>query len=56
MTGRAGGCRKRRAKFGQFLFTADSLANVREYDARDFETGSHEKALLLGLEVLRRYN
>jgi phosphoglycerate dehydrogenase-like enzyme len=41
-------CRKRGAEFGQFLFTADSLANVHEYDARDFGTKSHEKALLLG--------
>ncbi|MBR5944300.1 MAG: nucleoside phosphorylase [Lachnospiraceae bacterium] len=49
-------CRKRGAKFGQFLFTADSLANVHEYDARSFGTDSHEKALLLGLDVLRNYN
>ena len=48
--------RKRGAKFGQFLFTADSLANVHEYDARDFGRDSHEKALLLGLDVLREYN
>ena len=48
-------CRKRGAKFGQFLFTADSLANVHEYDARGFGTDSHEKALLLGLDVLRGY-
>ena len=48
-------CRKRGAKFGQFLFTADSLANVHEYDARDFGTDSHEKALLLGLDILREY-
>jgi uridine phosphorylase len=48
--------RKRGAKFGQFLFTADSLANVHEYDARDFGVASHEKALLLGLDVLREYN
>ena len=48
-------CRKRGAKFGQFLFTADSLANVHEYDARDFGTDSHEKALLLGLDILRNY-
>lgn len=47
--------RKRGARFGQFLFTADSLANVHEYDARGFGTNSHEKALLLGLEVLRNY-
>lgn len=48
-------CRKRGAEFGQFLFTADSLANVHEYDARDFGTRSHEKALLLGLDILRNY-
>jgi uridine phosphorylase len=48
-------CRKRGAQFGQFLFTADSLANVHEYDARGFGTESHEKALLLGLDVLRDY-
>ena len=47
--------RKRGAKFGQFLFTADSLANVHEYDARAFGTGSHEKALMLGLDILRNY-
>ena len=46
-------CRKRGALFGQFLFTADSLANVHDYDARDFGTDSHEKALLLGLDILR---
>ena len=48
--------RKRGAMFGQFLFTADSLANVHEYDARDFGMESHEKALLLGLDVLRNYS
>jgi uridine phosphorylase len=48
--------RKRGAQFGQFLFTADSLANVHEYDARDFGTGSHQKALLLGLDILRAYD
>ena len=46
-------CRKRKAEFGQFLFTGDSLANVHEYDQRNFGMGSHEKALILGLEVLR---
>ena len=49
-------CRKRGAEFGQFFFTADSLANVHDYDMRDFGAGSHEKALQLGLEVLRNYN
>lgn len=48
-------CRKRGAKFGQFLFTADSLANVHEYDLRDFGMDSHEKAFLLGLDILRSY-
>ncbi|MCR5099899.1 MAG: nucleoside phosphorylase [Butyrivibrio sp.] len=48
-------CRKRGAKFGQFLFTGDSLANVHEYDARNFGKDSHEKALLLGLDVIRSY-
>lgn len=47
--------RKRGAKFGQVLFTADSLANVHAYDARDFGLESHEKALLLGLDILRNY-
>jgi uridine phosphorylase len=47
--------RKRGAKFGQFLFIADSLANVHAYDARDFGLESHEKALLLGLDILRNY-
>ena len=48
-------CRKRGALFGQFLFTADSLANAHDYDARDFGTDSHEKALLLGLDILRDF-
>ena len=48
--------KKRGAKFGQFLFTGDSLANVHDYDARDFGKDSHEKALLLGLDVLKHYN
>ena len=47
--------RKRGVRFGQFLFTADSLANVHAYDARSFGRGSHEKALLLGLDILRNY-
>ena len=49
-------CRKRGARFGQFLFTADSLANVHDYDVRDFGTRSHGKALQLGLEILRDYH
>ena len=54
--GMAACAKKRGAKFGQFLFTADSLANVHEYDTRDWGLASHEKALLLGLEVLREFN
>ncbi len=34
---------------------ADSLADVHEYDARDFGSDSHEKALLLGLDILRNW-
>lgn len=49
-------CRKRGSKFGQFLFTADSLANVHEYDEREFGTSAHAKALLLGLDIIRNYN
>ncbi|MCR5272151.1 MAG: nucleoside phosphorylase [Lachnospiraceae bacterium] len=49
-------CRKRGASFGQFLFTADSLANVHDYDAREFGTDSHEKALLLGFDILKNFN
>ena len=48
-------CRMRGAAFGQLLFTADSLANVHEYDAREFGVRSHEKALLLGLDILRNW-
>ncbi len=47
--------RKRGAMFGQFLFTADSLANIHDYDARGFGVESHENALLLGLEILRNF-
>ena len=46
-------CRLRGAAFGQLLFTADSLADVHDYDARGFGVASHEKALLLGLDILR---
>ena len=41
----------RGAKFGQLLFTADSLANVDDYDAREWGQGSLEKAMGLCLEV-----
>ena len=36
-------------------YTFYSLANVHEYDARSFGAGSHEKALMLGLDIIRNY-
>ncbi len=45
--------RKRGAKFGQFLFTADSLANIETYDAREFGSASHGKALEIALRIAR---
>ena len=53
--GMAACAKKRGATFGQFLFTADSLANVHEYDTRDWGLDSHKKALLLGLEALKEF-
>lgn len=47
--------KKRGGKFGQFLFTADSLANVHEYDVRGWGTDSHEKALLLALDIVSEW-
>lgn len=44
--------RFRGVAFGQLLFTADSLANVHEYDTRDFGSASLEKALLLSLDLV----
>ena len=40
---------KRGARFGEFFFTADSLANLHEYDARGFGYGAHEKAVELAI-------
>ena len=45
--------RLRGAAFGQLLFTADSLACIHDYDARNFGRDAHEDALLLGLRILR---
>lgn len=47
--------KKRGGRFGQFLFTADSLANVHEYDQRKFGYDSHEKALLLALDIVSNW-
>lgn len=41
----------RGAEFGQLLYTADSLANVHEYDERDWGAASLEKALMLCLDI-----
>lgn len=41
----------RGVRFGQLLFTADSLANADRYDERGWGTDSLEKALMLSLEL-----
>lgn len=41
------------AAFGQLLFTADSLACIHDYDARNFGWDAHEDALLLRLRISR---
>lgn len=41
----------RGAKFGQFLFTADSLAQVESYDEREWGLSSWKPALLLALDI-----
>lgn len=43
---------KRGVSFGQFFFTADSLANVTNHDERNWGISSHEKALHIALELL----
>ncbi len=43
--------RFRQIEFGQLLYTADSLANIHEYDERDWGSASIEKALLLCLDI-----
>ena len=45
-------CAKRRgAQFGQLLFTADTLADSSQYDAREWGASSFEKALHLLFEI-----
>ena len=44
----------RGARFGQLLFTADTLADVEQYDERGWGGDSFEAALLLCLEVAAR--
>lgn len=45
--------RFRGVKFGQLLFTADTLANADRYDERGWGVDSLEKALTLSLELAR---
>lgn len=42
----------RNIKFGQILFTADSLANAEHHDARNWGADSHETALNICLEII----
>ncbi|WP_179396262.1 nucleoside phosphorylase [Lacticaseibacillus absianus] len=42
----------RAVQFAQLLFTADSLAAVAAYDARDFGVASHLRVLAAGLDCL----
>lgn len=42
----------RGAMFGQLLYTADSLANVHDYDERDWGADSVRKALYLCLDII----
>ena len=42
----------RKISFGQILFAADSLANTKKYDARNFGVDSHEIVLNICLEVI----
>lgn len=44
----------RGVEFGQLLFTADSLADAKQYDPRSWGMNSQELALLLGLEAVCR--
>ncbi len=44
----------RGVKFGQLLYTADTLANTACYDERDWGAGSVETALLLCLDILTK--
>lgn len=43
--------RRRGVEFGQVLFTGDSLADVENYDARNFGKDAHETVLELCVEI-----
>lgn len=47
--------RFRGVRFGQLLFTADSLANVDLYDEREWGNASLSKALFLCLEIASQF-
>lgn len=40
--------------WGQILFTADSLADIEKYDARNFGEDSYEHALKLCFDILKK--
>ncbi|WP_407895421.1 nucleoside phosphorylase [Lacticaseibacillus sp. N501-2] len=42
----------RHVRFGQILFSADSLATVEAYDARGFGMASHIKTMAIGFDCL----
>jgi len=45
-------CRYRGVRFAQFFFTADSLADVDNYDIRSFGRAAQEKALALCMDII----
>lgn len=46
----------RGATFGQFFYTADTLANLVTHDARDWGKNSKKIALKLALEIVRNFD
>ena len=44
----------RGAVWGMILYTADSLANVEQYDARNWGGNAYEYALTLCLDAVKR--
>ena len=44
--------RFRGAEFAQLFFTADSLADVRNYDRRSFGVSSREKAIEICMDII----
>ncbi len=45
-------CQYRGVRFAQFFFTADSLADVENYDIRDFGRAAQEKALAMCVDII----